>query len=37
LNLVAYEAAEYVIRGDFRGMVYAGMAVIGGAKFTKIR
>jgi hypothetical protein len=29
--LAAYQAAEYVIRGDFTGMAYAGMALVGGA------
>jgi hypothetical protein len=29
--LAAYQAAEYVISGDFTGMAYAGMAVVGGA------
>ena len=29
--LAAYEAAEYVIRGDFAGLAYVGMAVVGGA------
>jgi hypothetical protein len=27
--LAAYQAAEYVIRGDFTGMAYAGMALVG--------
>jgi hypothetical protein len=29
--LAAYQAVEYVLRGDFTGMAYAGMAVVGGA------
>jgi hypothetical protein len=29
--IAAYLAAEYVIRGDFTGMAYAGMALMGGA------
>src|SRR6202521_1927856 len=29
--LAAYQAAEYVIRGDFTGMAYASMALVGGA------
>ena len=29
--LAAYEAAEYVISGDLTGLVYAGIAVVGGA------
>src|SRR6202521_1913551 len=29
--LAAYQAAEYVVRGDFTGMAYAGMALVGGA------
>ena len=29
--LAAYQAAEYVIRDDFTGMAYAGMALLGGA------
>src|SRR6266850_2669143 len=29
--LAAYQAAQFVIRGDFTGMAYAGMAVVGGA------
>jgi hypothetical protein len=29
--LAAYEAAEYVIRGDLTGLAYAGIAVVGGA------
>jgi len=27
----AYQSAEYVVRGDFTGMAYAGMALVGGA------
>jgi hypothetical protein len=29
--LAAYQAAQYVIRGDFSALAYAGMAVVGGA------
>src|SRR5712692_5465796 len=29
--LAAYQAAEYVIRDDFTGITYAGMALVGGA------
>ena len=29
--LAAYQAAEYVIRDDFTGMAYAGIALVGGA------
>jgi hypothetical protein len=29
--LAAYEAAEYVISGDLKGLAYAGIAVVGGA------
>src|SRR6266446_4253969 len=29
--VAAYLAAEYVIRGDFAGMAYAGLALVGGA------
>jgi hypothetical protein len=29
--LAAYQAAEYVISGDFAGLAYAGMALVGGA------
>src|SRR6202790_2293394 len=29
--LAAYQAAQYVISGDFTGMAYAGMALVGGA------
>src|ERR1700674_4966611 len=29
--LAAYQAAEYVISGDFTGMAYAGIALVGGA------
>jgi hypothetical protein len=28
---VAYEVAQYVLRGDFTGLAYVGMAVVGGA------
>src|SRR6266446_8197643 len=29
--VAAYEAAEFVIRGDFAAMAYAGLALVGGA------
>src|SRR5271169_807265 len=28
---LAYEVAQYVLRGDFTGLAYVGMAVVGGA------
>jgi hypothetical protein len=34
--LGAYEAADYVIREDFTGMAYAGMALVGGAIVIRI-
>jgi hypothetical protein len=34
--LAAYQAAEYVLRDDFTGMAYAGMAVVGGAIVIEI-
>lgn len=34
--LAAYEAADYVIREDFTGIAYAGMALVGGAIAIRI-
>src|SRR6201993_3201073 len=34
--LAAYEAADYVIREDFTGLAYVGMALVGGAIVIRI-